>query len=165
MNMDRKRIDEFESGGEKLAKAIAGLNRKELLWIPPPGAGIGLWSIQQIVLHLMDDELIWTARMKTIVAEDNPPIVGFDESKFAARLFVEEQDAQDAVRILDLNRRLFSAVLRKLPDSAFERTGQHDDLGVITLGQSVVWTIEHLDHHVKYIALKREKFGKSLKDQ
>ena len=163
--MDRKRIDEFECGGEKLATAIAGLNRNELLWIPPPGAGIGLWSVQQIVLHLMDDELIWTARMKTIIAEENPPIVGFDESKFSARLFVEEQDAQDAVRILDLNRRIFSAVLRKLPDSAFERTGLHEDLGPITLGQSVVWTLEHLDHHIKYIAREARKFGKPLKDQ
>lgn len=39
--MDRKRIDEFECGGEKLATAIAGLNRNELLWIPPRGPGLG----------------------------------------------------------------------------------------------------------------------------
>lgn len=161
--MDRTQIDEFESGGQKLARAIDGLDRKELLWVPPPGAGIGLWTIQQVVLHLMDDELIWTARMKRIIAEENPSIVGFDESKFAANLFPQEQDAVAAAQIVDMNRRLFAAVLRKLPDSAFERTGQHDDLGVITLGQSVVWTVEHLDHHIHYIALKRQRLGKALK--
>ena len=162
--MDRKRIVEFESGGQKLARAIDGLNRRELLWVPPPGAGIGLWTIQQVVLHLRDDELIWTERMKRMIAEDNPTILNYDESKFAAKLFPEEQDAQAAVQILDLNRRLFAAVLRKLPDSAFERAGQHDDLGVFTLGQAVVWTVEHLDHHIHYIALKRQKIGKALKD-
>jgi uncharacterized damage-inducible protein DinB len=160
--MDRKRIDEFAAGGEKLKKAIAGLTKNELLWVPPPGASIGHWSIQQIVLHLMDDELIWSARMKSIIAEDNPQILGFDESKFAAKLHPEEQDAEIAVQILDLNRRQMAAILRKLPDSTFTRTGQHQDLGVITLEQSFQWTAEHLDHHLRYIALKRDKLGKPL---
>jgi hypothetical protein len=162
--MDQKRFDEFEAGGAKLRRAIGGLGKKELLWVPPPGAGIGLWSIQQIVLHLMDDELIWTARMKSIIAQENPQILGFDEAQFAAKLHYEDQDAEAAVQILDLNRRQLLAILRKLPDSAFTRTGQHEELGVITLEQSFVWTGEHLDHHIHYIALKREKLGKPLKD-
>jgi hypothetical protein len=160
--MDRKRIDDYAAGGQRLRKAIAGLAKDELLWVPPPGASIGQWSIQQIILHLMDDELIWTARMKSIIAEENPQILGFDESRFASKLFPEEQDAEIAVQILDLNRRQFSAVLRKLPDSAFTRTGQHQDLGVITLEQSFQWTSEHLDHHIRYIALKRDKLGKPV---
>ncbi len=162
--MDRKVIDEFETGGEILAKAIAGLTRQELLWVPPPGAGIGRWSIQQIVLHLMDDELIWSARMKSMIAEDNPQIIGFDESKFASKLFYEEQDAETAVQILDLNRRQLSPMFRKLPDSAFARTARHNDLGLITLGQSVKWTNEHLNHHTLYVQMKRERLGKPLRD-
>jgi hypothetical protein len=162
--MDRKKIDEFEAAGGKLRKAISGLEKKELLWVPPPGAGIGRWSIQQVVLHLMDDEIIWSSRMKTIIAEDNPQILGFDESKFASQLFSEEQDAELAVRILDLNRRQFAPVLRKLPDSAFTRTARHNDLGVITLAQSVQWTNEHLDHHILYITMKRDRLGKPVKE-
>lgn len=162
--MDRKIIDEFEAAGAKLRRAIGGLEKKELLWVPPPGAGIGKWSIQQIVMHLMDDELIWSARMKTIIAEDNPQILGFDESKFATRLFTEEQDAELAVKIVDMNRRQFTAVLRKLPEAVFARTGRHNDLGLITLGQSVQWTNEHLDHHILYIMMKRDRLGKPLKD-
>jgi len=69
-----------------------------------------------------------------------------------------------AVRILDLNRRQLSPMFRKLPDSAFARTGRHNDLGVITLGQSVKWTNEHLDHHALYIHMKRDRLGKALKD-
>jgi hypothetical protein len=162
--MDRKIIDDFEVAGARLRRVIGGLEKKDLLWVPPPGAGIGKWTIQQVVLHLMDDELIWTARMKAMIAEDNPEIRGFDESKFAARLFSEDQDAELAVRILEMNRRQFSPVLRKLPDSAFARTGRHNDLGLITLGQSVQWTNEHLDHHCLYIVMKRERIGKPLKD-
>ena len=162
--MDRRIVDQYESGGDKLKAAIAGLSKQEMLWTPPPEAGIGNWSIQQIVLHLLDADLIWAARMKCIIAEDNPQIVGFDESKFASKLLYEEQDAQAAVRILDLNRRQLSPMFRKLPDSAFARTGRHNDLGVITLGQSVKWTNEHLDHHTLYVHMKRDRLGKPSMD-
>jgi len=161
--MDRKLIEEYESGGGKLAKAIEGLSQQDLLWVPAKEAGIGLWSIQQIVIHLMDSDLIWAARMKRIIAEDHPVILGYDETKFAASLFYELQDAAKAVQILDLNRRQFAKALRKLPDSAFQRTGEHNERGPITLEQSVRAMVEHLDHHVKFIRLKREKLGKPLK--
>ena len=161
--MDPRIIQEFETGGETLRKAIEGLTQQDLLWVPPPGAGIGKWSIQQIVMHLMDDELIWSSRMKRVIAEDTPEIFGFDENKFAAKLFYEEQDAPTAVRILDLNRRQVTSMLRALPESAFARTGHHNDLGVFTLAQVVQWTAEHLNHHVVYIGLKRQKLGKPLK--
>jgi uncharacterized damage-inducible protein DinB len=161
--MDRKIIDEYESGGQKLAAAIDGLSPQDLRELPPKDAGIGLWSIQQIVIHLMDADLIGTARMKSIIAEDHPQILGYDESKFAAKLFYELQDVQQAVRMFDLNRRQFAKVLRKLPDLAFSRTAQHNERGEITLEQSVHSRIQHVTHHIKFIRLKREKLGKPMK--
>jgi hypothetical protein len=161
--MDAKTIDNFESAGGKVAAAIAGLAREDLVWMPPPALGIGLWSISQVVFHLMDDELIWIARIKTIIAEDNPKIMGYDESKFAAKLFYNDQDAYVGAKILELNRKLFASVLRNLPASAFARSGEHRDLGPFTVEQGVIWQAEHLDHHVKYIEMKREALGKPLK--
>jgi uncharacterized damage-inducible protein DinB len=162
--MDQKTLDEFETGGAKLRNAIEGLTREELLWTPQAGEHLGLWSIQQVVFHLMDDELIWTARMKLVIAEDHPKILGYDEAKFAAKLHYDAQDPHVAVQILDLNRRQFAIVLRKLSEGAFSQTGEHSDIGPFTLEQAIIWTVEHLDHHVHYIALKREKLNKPLKD-
>jgi DinB family protein len=163
--MDGKILDAFETGAAKLRAAIAGLTPKDFLWVPAPGAGIGRWSIQQVVLHLMDDELIWASRMKTIIAEDNPQILGFDESRFAANLHPEAQDPEAAVQIVELNRGLFSTVLRNLHESSFKRTGRHNDLGSFTLEQAVQWTTEHLEHHVLYINLKRDRLGKAIKER
>jgi uncharacterized damage-inducible protein DinB len=160
--MDRKIIDDFETGGSKLRKAIEGLSREEMLWVPTRADGIGLWSIQQVVFHLMDDELIWTTRMKLVIADEHPKILGYNESKFAANLHYDALDANLGIQMLELNRRLFAAILRKLPDSAFGRRGEHSEIGMFTLEQAVTWTIEHLDHHVHYIAMKREKIGKPL---
>jgi len=164
MTMDHKIIDSFEVGGEKLRRAIDGLTRDELLWAPPPTLEIGRWSIQQVTFHLMDDELIWTDRMKRVIAEDNPRILNYDESKFATKLYCEEEDARVAAEILDMNRRQFAIILRNLPPSAFSRTGDHNDIGIFSLEQAVNWTAEHLDHHVYYISMKRQKLGKPLKE-
>jgi hypothetical protein len=160
--MDRKIIDEYEAGGERLRSEIAGLSQEDLLWRPPADAGIGLWSIQQIIIHLLDSDLIWTIRMKCIIAEDHPKMLGFNESKFAAKLFYEHQDAQRAIDILDLNRRQFAKVLLKLPDSAFGRTGEHNEQGSITLEQSLRRVTEHIENHLEFVEIKRERLGKPL---
>jgi uncharacterized damage-inducible protein DinB len=162
--MDRKLIDLYESGGSKVQRAITGLSSEDLLWLPPPDSQVGRWSIQQIAIHLMDSDLIWVNRMKSIIAEDHPTILGYDESKFAANLFYEAQNAESSIGLMDLNRRQFTKVLRKLPDSSFSRTGLHNERGSITLGQSVQWMVEHVDHHLGFISKKREKLGKPLKD-
>jgi DinB superfamily len=162
--MDREIIDEYETGGDKLKKAIAGLTKEDLLWVPPADAGVGLWSIQQIVVHLMDSDLISADRMKRIIAEENPLLLAYNENKFTANLFYDEQDAENSIHILDLNRRQFAVVLRKLPDSAFDRKGCHNERGLVTLAQAVQGTSKHLDYHVGFIHKKRAKLDKPLKD-
>lgn len=163
--MDRKNlIEEYERGGQALARAIDGLTPQDLLAPPPADVpGLGTWTIQQVVIHLMDSDLIWTARMKSIIAEEHPTILGYDQSKFAANLFYELQDAQRAVRIFDLNRIMFAKVLRKLPDSAFGRTGMHNERGEITLDAALQGMVQHVAHHVDFIRLKREKIAKPMK--
>ena len=162
--MDRFLIDQYETGGDLLKKAIAGLSKQDLLWAPPADAGIGLWSIQQIVLHLMDADLIWAFRMKSIIVEDNPVILGFDENKFTNNLCYAAQDVENAVLILDLNRKQFTKVLHKLADSTFSRTARHSERGVITLEKSLQLAVDHVNHHLKFIPKKREKLGKPLKN-
>jgi len=68
--MNRDLIEQYAQGGEKLSMAIRGLTREDML-VVPTDPKIGKWTIQQIVIHLMDADLIWAARMKCIIAEDN----------------------------------------------------------------------------------------------
>jgi len=160
--MDRSIIEDYARGGETLALAIRGLTPEDLRCVPAADANVGRWSIQQVVVHLADSDLIWTGRMKCIIAEENPTIIGYDESLFAANLHYDEQSAEDAIRLFDLNRTQFARVLRKLPDAAFARTGRHNERGRITLGESVKMMVEHLDHHVKFIRAKRAQMGKEM---
>src|SRR5688500_8332084 len=120
---DRSLIDQFETGGEKLALAIRGLTREDMLCAPPADANVGRWSVQQVVIHTMDSELVSIDRLKRMIAEDNPNLLGYDESKYVASLFYDEQPADDAVRIVDCARKTCGRVTRKPPASTIDRSG------------------------------------------
>jgi hypothetical protein len=155
-------IEHYARGGEALALAVRGLTREDFLAPPPPGENLGKWTIQQVVIHLLDSDLIATDRMKRIIAEDNPTLIGFDETKFAKNLFYEEQSAEDAVMIISLNRRVFAPVLRKLPETAFARAGMHNERGRVTLDDLLTSYTHHLEHHLKFIHAKRAAMGKEM---
>ena len=160
--MNRELIDKYSAGGEQLSMAIRGLTREDLLALPPADANVGKWSIQQVVIHVMDSDLIATDRLKRMIAEDNPTLIGYDENRFAQNLFYDEQPADVAVQIVDLNRKLFVNVLRKLPEAALSRKGNHNERGVITVGKYLQSTVDHLEHHLKFIHAKRANMGKEM---
>ena len=141
-----------------MAQAIAGLSRDDLAALPVPGT----WSIQQIVLHLMDSDLISSDRMKRVIAEENPTLIGFDETAFARGLFYEALDAGLAADIFAKNRRLTAEILRRVPDEAFDRFGTHSERGRVTLTQLVQGMVDHLEHHLRFLLDKRRLIGKPL---
>jgi DinB superfamily len=158
--MSRELIDRYVAGADVPAKAIAGLEKAELLAFPVPGT----WSIQQIILHLMDSDLIASDRMKRVAAEDRPPtLIGYDETAFAKNLAYDEVSARDAAEVFRLNRLITAELLRRLPADAFSRIGHHNERGEVTLEGLLLTYVEHVDHHLKFIREKRTILGKPLK--
>ncbi len=149
--MDRKVIEAYAAEAPELAKSIAGLSCQQMLAFPVPGT----WSIQQIVLHIVDTDLVIADRMKRVIAEDNPTLLGFDQTKFTARLHYEEQDAALVCELFAKNRQAMAALLRLLKDEVFERAGTHSQRGRMTLGEIVPFASWHFQHHMKFLREKR----------
>jgi hypothetical protein len=156
--MDRALIEQYAAGASRPALAIRGLTVEELNAFPVPGT----WSIQQIVLHLMDSDLIASDRMKRVIAENKPTIIGYDEAAFSKKLFYERLDAAMACEVFRLNRLLTATILRSLPNEAFARTGTHSERGVVTLEHFVETYTEHVEYHLKFLRDKRRMLGKPL---
>ncbi len=154
--MNRDLIERYAAGATSPAQAIAGLSREQLNAFPVPNT----WSIQQIVLHLMDSDLIGADRMKRVAAENRPPtLIGYDETAFARGLFYDQLDPRMACEVFEKNRLLTAEVLRRLPEAAFNRTGDHNEHGPMTLAELVENYVGHLDHHLKFIREKRKLLG------
>jgi hypothetical protein len=156
--MDRQLIEHYVQGANVLQQAIRGLSAAERNAFPVPGT----WSIQQIVMHMMDSDLIAADRMKRVIAEDRPTLIGYNETRFAERLPYDELDAEIACDIFAKNRRMMGEILRRQPDEVFERTGLHNETGEITLAYLVKTNAGHLDHHMQFAKQKRELLGKPL---
>jgi uncharacterized damage-inducible protein DinB len=160
--MDRSTLELYEAGGSKLRQAVVNLTREDLLSKPPADWNTGVWSIQQVVMHLADCEQVFADRIKRVIAEDNPTLLAFDENKWAEALGYEDRSAGDAVTLFELTRRQLSPVLHKLPEASFARTGTHNVAGRKTLLDLVTGAVSHLDHHLKFIHGKRIKMGKEM---
>ena len=93
--MDRQLIEHYIRGADELARAIRGLSPAERNSFPVPGT----WSIQQIVMHMMDSDLIAADRMKRVIAEEHPTLIGYNETLFAKNLPYAELDAAVACDI------------------------------------------------------------------
>ncbi|MFO0839862.1 MAG: DinB family protein [Phycisphaerae bacterium] len=156
--MHAELIDRYLAGADLPARGIAGLSRQELTGFPVAGT----WSIQQVVLHLMDSDLIASDRMKRVIAEDHPLIIGYDETRFSQRLGYQQADAATACEVFRLNRKMTADMLRRLPAADYERFGIHNERGKVTLQEFVETYADHVHHHMKFVMEKRRVLGKPM---
>ncbi|HEV3121737.1 MAG TPA: DinB family protein [Isosphaeraceae bacterium] len=151
--MNRELIESYVAGSQKLRQAVGGLSREALLARPGPGD----WSIQEVVIHLVDSDMISIDRMKRLLTEENPTLLYADETAYVQRLFHDEQSIEDALTLFEIGRRQWARVLRKLPDEAFARKGTHNRTGTVTVGGMVETYIKHVDHHLEFVHAKLER--------
>ncbi|MCC6676067.1 MAG: DinB family protein [Phycisphaerales bacterium] len=151
-------IARYEAGAAIPTRAIQGLTPEQLNAHPV----MGTWSIQQIIVHLLESDLAATHRMRRIAAEDLPLIIAYDETRMADRLAYEKADLKLVCQLFELNRRFTAQWLRTLPPEAFDREGIHNQVGKVSLARIVEMYINHVDHHLKFIRDKRAMLGSPL---
>lgn len=156
--MTPEAIDQYERAPAKVRAAVAGLTREELTARPGPGA----WSILEVVVHLADSDAIMIDRMKRMLTEDNPQLLYADETAYVERLATHDQDLEDALVLMEVSRRQFARVLRKLPPEAFDRHGTHSKRGRVTVGGMIPVYVKHIDDHLEFVLKKRAALGKPL---
>jgi hypothetical protein len=84
-------IDEYLREPQLLWRAVAGMNREQLIARPV----LGKWSTLEVVCHLADFDPILADHMKRVIAEERPSLVGADEQRFAAHLADHERDLEE----------------------------------------------------------------------
>jgi uncharacterized damage-inducible protein DinB len=148
-------IDAYLAGPTTLRKAVAGMTAEQLKARPVPGK----WSTLEVVCHLSDFDPIIADRMKRVIAEDRPTLLGADENRFAAALAYHQRDVEEELVIIERTRQQLARILRTLPDAALERVGVHNERGPRTLEQLLTGATGHVTHHLQFILEKRKALG------
>ena len=148
-------IEAYLEGPQALRQAVAGMSREQVLARPVPGK----WSTLEVVCHLGDFEPIHADRMKRIIAEDRPTLIGADETRFAQALAYHQRDMEEELAIIERTRSQLARILRTLPDSALERVGVHNERGELSLLRLLTITTDHITHHLPFVHAKRQALG------
>jgi uncharacterized damage-inducible protein DinB len=148
-------VESYLAGSQSLRQSVKGMSREQILARPVPGK----WSTLEVVCHLADFDPIIADRMKRVIAEEKPALVGADENRFAAALHYHDRDLEEELTIIDRTRSQMARILRKLPADALQRIGNHNERGPLTLEQLLTSATNHIPHHVKFIVEKRKALG------
>lgn len=113
----------------------------------------------EVVCHLVDSEQAWCHRMKRVIAEERPLIIGYDESRFTATLAYSEHDLEEELMLLESMRTQLARILSGLDDEAWSRTCVHTERGLMTLTEMLETEVEHIPHHIRHVQEKRKALG------
>ena len=106
------------------------------------------WSVIECVGHLVDSELVAGARMRWILAEDEPDIVGYDQDRWVDGLRHRDDDPQDLIALFEVlrgaNLRLWAAT----SPADRERVGRHRERGPESYGLTVQLAAGHDRFHI-----------------
>lgn len=144
-------LDKYATGPVILRAAVKGIDRNELQARPVPGR----WSTMEVVCHLADAEMVYAERMKRVIAEDNPPLRGFDPDVWMPRFAYHQRDLEEELRLVELVRSQMLRILRPLAPQDFQRSGVHSDDGPLTLETLLQRITNHVPHHVRFIEEKK----------
>ena len=108
-----------------LRRGIAGLSDAQLGQPEAPGK----WSIRQMIQHLADAELVWGYRLRMVLAQDRPPLTGYDQDLWAERLRYDAADAETALEVAAVLRRAHLRLLESASEADFARIGVHAERG------------------------------------
>ena len=140
-------IRQYSEGPARLRGALARVPEEARKWRPAPGE----WSAHEIVCHCADSETNAAARIRYVVAEKDPVVLGYDENTWAVRFDYHSHPLETALTTVEAIRANTAAVIRRLPDSAWAREGRHTESGRYTAEDWLRIYAEHLENHAQQI--------------
>jgi hypothetical protein len=121
----------------------------------------GKWTPNEVIGHLTDSEWVYGYRLRLILCEDNPTILGTNQDSWVAGLRHNEREPSELVEIFRVLRQFNLTVWRRTSPADLERTGRHNERGPEFLGVMLRLLaghdLSHLDQITRYIQAVRER--------
>jgi uncharacterized damage-inducible protein DinB len=112
----------------------------------------GEWSVIEIVTHLADAEEMVIKRIERMLTEDDPALPAYSPDDLADARGYRSRDLSEELDRFESVRGALVFRLEELDDSGWTRTGQHEEVGEITVEDMTAHMAAHDSVHLAQIA-------------
>ncbi|HYA89540.1 MAG TPA: DinB family protein [archaeon] len=132
---------------KKIEKLLKGKSAAKLRKRPAPDK----WSIQEIVAHLADTEIVGGWRMRLILGSPGTPITAFDQDTWVASGHYDKRDPRKCLEQFRVLREANLALLKSLTPEQWKHHGMHSERGEETIEHIVRMFAGHDLNHIAQI--------------
>lgn len=140
-------IEQYRSGPAELQAALDEVGEANLDHRPADGG----WTPREVVHHTADSEMTSAIRLRRLIAEDDPAIVGYDGDEFARRLHYDDRPIEPALEAIAGARSTTAQILLRLTDAEWLRTGTHSEMGAYGVERWLGIYAAHCHEHADQI--------------
>jgi hypothetical protein len=140
-------IGRYADGPARLRTALDRVPEEARHWRPAPGE----FSVHETVCHCADSETNAAARIRYLVTEREPLILGYDTDVWARVLDYASHPIDTALPAIEAARANTTPLLRRLPESAWAAAGTHTESGPYTAEDWLAIYAAHLEEHAEQI--------------
>jgi DinB superfamily len=87
------------------------------------------WSVLEVAGHILDAEVVASARYRWILAHDEPPLIGYDQDLWVGRLRHNEDVPDELLALFEALRTANLALWSRSSESERARVGIHEERG------------------------------------
>ena len=143
----QQRIDQYERGPLRIHDALDLVPDEAVKWRPAPGK----WSVHEVIYHCADSEMNGAVRLRYVLAENDPLLMGYDQDAWARILDYHARPLEPALAVVEAVRANTTVLLRMLADEAWSRAGRHSESGPYSVESWLRIYSDHLEGHARQI--------------
>ena len=131
----------------KLDHLIKGVSTARLRQRPAPEK----WSVNEIIAHLADAEIVGGFRLRFILGSPGAPIVPYDQDKWVTSGHYDQRDPRKSVEQFSVLRQWNLALLKSLTPEQWKHYGMHSERGRESIEHMVRMFAGHDLNHLQQI--------------
>jgi hypothetical protein len=147
-----QRIEQYTRGPARLKAAWAVVPEEVRQWRPAPGK----WSAHEVVCHCADSETNAVIRLRFLLAEKEPTVLGYDQEEWARRFDYHAEPVAPAMAVVEAVRGRTATLLGTLGEADWARMGRHTESGPYGVEDWLRIYSDHLEGHSRQIERNME---------
>jgi DinB family protein len=109
------------------------------------------WSAIEVVGHMIDKMQIWTSRVERLMVEERPALPAYDQDALVREHDYQHADPDMLFEQLRQACERFATLVERVPNSALQREGVHEEVGPMTLRRCIELPLESAPEHLEQL--------------